>query len=62
MKKKKLMVEKLVINEKTCAVNPMIVGMPASMIAKMAGVKVPDKYKNSYCRIKRSRSKISAFM
>lgn len=36
-------VEKLVINENTCAVNPAIVGKPAFEIAKMAGVKVhPD--------------------
>ncbi|WP_062353132.1 bifunctional acetaldehyde-CoA/alcohol dehydrogenase [Bacillus kwashiorkori] len=34
-------VEKLVINENTCAVNPAIVGKPAAEIAEMAGVKVP---------------------
>ncbi|MED4359050.1 bifunctional acetaldehyde-CoA/alcohol dehydrogenase [Geobacillus stearothermophilus] len=34
-------VEKLVINENTCAVNPNIVGKPAYEIAKMAGVDVP---------------------
>jgi acetaldehyde dehydrogenase / alcohol dehydrogenase len=38
-------VEKLVINEKSCAVNPDIVGMAASKIAAMAGVKVPDHTK-----------------
>lgn len=35
-------VEKLVINEKSCAVNTDIVGMPASKIAEMAGVTVPE--------------------
>ncbi|SFA39926.1 acetaldehyde dehydrogenase /alcohol dehydrogenase AdhE [Anoxybacillus pushchinoensis] len=34
-------VEKLVINENTCAVNPNIVGKRAYEIAKMAGVDVP---------------------
>src|SRR5690606_16969913 len=34
-------VEKLVINEKSCAVNADIVGMPAYNIAQMAGVNVP---------------------
>ncbi|KIQ95468.1 Aldehyde-alcohol dehydrogenase [Anoxybacillus thermarum] len=34
-------VEKLVINENTCAVNANIVGKPAYEIAKMAGVDVP---------------------
>jgi acetaldehyde dehydrogenase / alcohol dehydrogenase len=34
-------VEKLVINENTCAVNPNIVGMPAATIAELAGIKVP---------------------
>ncbi|WP_041639193.1 bifunctional acetaldehyde-CoA/alcohol dehydrogenase [Anoxybacillus flavithermus] len=34
-------VEKLVINENTCAVNPNIVGKPAYEIAKMAGIDVP---------------------
>lgn len=38
-------VEKLVINEKTCAVNPAIVGMPAAKIAEMAGVTVPAETK-----------------
>jgi acetaldehyde dehydrogenase / alcohol dehydrogenase len=35
-------VEKLVINEKSCAVNADIVGMAAYKIAKMAGVTVPE--------------------
>ncbi|MBP3040347.1 bifunctional acetaldehyde-CoA/alcohol dehydrogenase [Bacillaceae bacterium Marseille-Q3522] len=38
-------VENLVINEKTCAVNPAIVGKPAFQIAKLAGIKVPEKTK-----------------
>lgn len=38
-------VEKLVINEQTCAVNADIVGMPAFRIAQMAGVQVPEKTK-----------------
>ncbi|MCE7791993.1 bifunctional acetaldehyde-CoA/alcohol dehydrogenase [Salipaludibacillus sp. CUR1] len=38
-------VEKLVINEDTCAVNPHIVGKPAAEIAAMAGVKVNEKTK-----------------
>ncbi|MBA2874385.1 bifunctional acetaldehyde-CoA/alcohol dehydrogenase [Thermaerobacillus caldiproteolyticus] len=38
-------VEKLVINENTCAVNPDIVGKPAYEIAKMAGVDVPKDTK-----------------
>lgn len=37
--------EKLVINETTCAVNPDIVGMPAYKIAEMAGIKVPEDTK-----------------
>lgn len=41
--KKKL--EKLVINENTCAVNPDIVGKPAYLIAEMAGFKVPEDTK-----------------
>lgn len=35
-------VEKLVINEKSCAVNANIVGMAAYKIAEMAGVTVPE--------------------
>jgi len=35
-------VEKLVINEQSCAVNPDIVGMPAFKIAEKAGVTVPE--------------------
>ncbi|GMB09807.1 bifunctional acetaldehyde-CoA/alcohol dehydrogenase [Thermolongibacillus altinsuensis] len=38
-------VEKLVINENTCAVNPNIVGKPAYEIAKMAGIDVPEDTK-----------------
>lgn len=38
-------VEKLVINENTCAVNPDIVGKPAHFIAKLAGVNVPEDTK-----------------
>ncbi|MEH6945026.1 bifunctional acetaldehyde-CoA/alcohol dehydrogenase [Bacillus sp. JJ722] len=38
-------VEKLVINENTCAVNADIVGKPAYVIAKMAGVKLPEDTK-----------------
>ncbi|CAH2713808.1 Aldehyde-alcohol dehydrogenase [Neobacillus rhizosphaerae] len=38
-------VEKLVINEHSCAVNPDIVGMAASKIAAMAGVNVPEDTK-----------------
>ncbi|MEH7084409.1 bifunctional acetaldehyde-CoA/alcohol dehydrogenase [Neobacillus drentensis] len=41
----KAKVEKLVINEHSCAVNPDIVGMAAAKIAEMAGVKVPDETK-----------------
>jgi len=38
-------VEKLVINEKSCAVNAQIVGKPAYQIAQMAGVTVPEDTK-----------------
>ena len=41
----KQLVEKLVINEHTCAVNAKIVGMPAWEIAAMAGVNVPESVK-----------------
>lgn len=41
--KKKL--EKLVINENTCAVNADIVGKPAAQIAKMAEINVPEDTK-----------------
>ncbi len=41
----KAKVEKLVINEDTCAVNPAIVGMKPVKIAEMAGVKVPEDTK-----------------
>jgi acetaldehyde dehydrogenase / alcohol dehydrogenase len=37
----KQMIEKAVIDEKNASLNPMIVGLPAFMIAKMAGVNVP---------------------
>jgi acetaldehyde dehydrogenase/alcohol dehydrogenase len=45
-------VEKLVINEQSCAVNPAIVGMAASKIAELAGVKVPDHTKILVAEIK----------
>jgi acetaldehyde dehydrogenase / alcohol dehydrogenase len=48
----KTKVEKLVINEHSCAVNPDIVGMPAAKIAEMAGVKVPDHTKILIAEIK----------
>ncbi|GHH99367.1 bifunctional acetaldehyde-CoA/alcohol dehydrogenase [Neobacillus kokaensis] len=38
-------IEKLVINEHSCAVNPKIVGMAASAIAALAGVTVPEHTK-----------------
>lgn len=41
----KAKVEKLVINEQSCAVNADIVGMPAQKIAAMAGVTVPESTK-----------------
>jgi acetaldehyde dehydrogenase/alcohol dehydrogenase len=41
----KAKVEKLVINEDTCSVNPAIVGMKPVKIAEMAGVKVPEDTK-----------------
>lgn len=41
----KAKVEKLVINENTCAVNAAIVGQPASKIAQLAGVKVAQDTK-----------------
>ncbi|MFP7295882.1 bifunctional acetaldehyde-CoA/alcohol dehydrogenase [Neobacillus niacini] len=37
----KQMIEKAVIDEKNASLNPMIVGLPAFTIAKMAGVHVP---------------------
>jgi acetaldehyde dehydrogenase / alcohol dehydrogenase len=37
----KQMIEKAVIDEKSASLNPLIVGLPAFMIAKMAGVNVP---------------------
>ncbi|WP_075980234.1 bifunctional acetaldehyde-CoA/alcohol dehydrogenase [Bacillus massilinigeriensis] len=45
-------VEKLVINEQSCAVNPQIVGMPAFEIAKLAGVYVPEGTKILVAEIK----------
>ncbi|MYL53599.1 bifunctional acetaldehyde-CoA/alcohol dehydrogenase [Pontibacillus yanchengensis] len=39
------MVEKLVINESSCAVNADIVGKPAYEIARMAGIEVPKDVK-----------------
>ncbi|MDN9010501.1 bifunctional acetaldehyde-CoA/alcohol dehydrogenase [Brevibacillus laterosporus] len=41
----KAKVEKLVINENTCAVNADIVGKPAAVIAEMAGVQVDPETK-----------------
>ncbi|WP_100489286.1 bifunctional acetaldehyde-CoA/alcohol dehydrogenase [Sporolactobacillus pectinivorans] len=38
-------VEKLVIDERRCAVNPQIVGKPAAFIAGLAGVSVPEDTK-----------------
>ncbi|WHY83838.1 bifunctional acetaldehyde-CoA/alcohol dehydrogenase [Neobacillus novalis] len=38
-------VEKLVINEHSCAVNPDIVGMAAAKIAALAGVTIPEETK-----------------
>ncbi len=37
----KQMIEKTVIDEKSASLNPLIVGLPAFMIAKMAGINVP---------------------
>ncbi|WP_223595062.1 bifunctional acetaldehyde-CoA/alcohol dehydrogenase [Neobacillus bataviensis] len=37
----RLMVERIAIDPKTASLNPMIVGLPAAMIAKMAGVNIP---------------------
>jgi acetaldehyde dehydrogenase / alcohol dehydrogenase len=41
----KHMLEKVAINEKTCSLNPIIVGLPAYKIAKMAGINVPVETK-----------------
>ncbi|WP_042457008.1 bifunctional acetaldehyde-CoA/alcohol dehydrogenase [Neobacillus dielmonensis] len=46
------LVEKLVINEHSCAVNPDIVGMPAYKIAELAGVKVPEETKMLVAELK----------
>jgi acetaldehyde dehydrogenase / alcohol dehydrogenase len=40
-KEEKQMIEKAVIEEKSASLNPLIVGLPAFMIAKLAGVNVP---------------------
>ncbi|MBP3950831.1 bifunctional acetaldehyde-CoA/alcohol dehydrogenase [Bacillus suaedae] len=48
----KAKVEKLVINEEKCAVNPDIVGKSAAFIAKLAGVKVPEDTKILIAEIK----------
>ncbi|MEH7491953.1 bifunctional acetaldehyde-CoA/alcohol dehydrogenase [Neobacillus niacini] len=37
----KKLIEKAVIDEKSASLNPMIVGLPAHLIAKMAGINVP---------------------
>ncbi|ETI66024.1 bifunctional acetaldehyde-CoA/alcohol dehydrogenase [Neobacillus vireti] len=39
------MLERIAIDSKTSSLNPMIVGLPAFMIAKMAGINVPVKTK-----------------
>jgi acetaldehyde dehydrogenase/alcohol dehydrogenase len=39
------MLEKIAIDPKTSSLNPMIVGLPAFMIAKMAGINVPANTK-----------------
>ncbi|MBT2654112.1 bifunctional acetaldehyde-CoA/alcohol dehydrogenase [Bacillus sp. ISL-18] len=44
-KDERKMVEKAVIFEKTGSINNLIVGLPASMIAKFAGIKVPANTK-----------------
>ncbi|MCF3943586.1 bifunctional acetaldehyde-CoA/alcohol dehydrogenase [Oceanobacillus alkalisoli] len=41
----KVKVEKLVIDENKCSVNPAIVGMSAAAIANMAGITVPENTK-----------------
>lgn len=41
----RLMVEKIAIIEKTNTINHLIVGLPATMIAKLAGVNVPENTK-----------------
>jgi acetaldehyde dehydrogenase/alcohol dehydrogenase len=48
----RIKVEKLVINEASCAVNAAIVGMPAAKIAKMAGVTVPEDTKMLVAELK----------
>jgi acetaldehyde dehydrogenase / alcohol dehydrogenase len=40
-KEEKQMIEKAVIDEKSASLNPLIVGLPAFMMAKLAGVNVP---------------------
>ncbi len=51
-KEEKQLVEKLVINEQSCAVNPNIVGMAAHKIAEMAGVNVPENTKMLVAELK----------
>ncbi|RBW68801.1 bifunctional acetaldehyde-CoA/alcohol dehydrogenase [Bacillus taeanensis] len=50
-------VEKLVINENSCAVNGQIVGQPAYQIAEMAGVTVPEDTKILIAELKGVGSK-----
>jgi acetaldehyde dehydrogenase / alcohol dehydrogenase len=44
-KEEKRLLEKLAIKEETCSLNPMIVGLPASKIARMAGIEAPEETK-----------------
>ena len=44
-KEEKRLLEKLAIMEDTCALNPMVVGLPASKIARMAGIDAPEDTK-----------------
>ncbi|MCM3114190.1 bifunctional acetaldehyde-CoA/alcohol dehydrogenase [Neobacillus sp. MER 74] len=44
-KEERLKVEKIAIIEKTNTINHLIVGLPATMIAKLAGVNVPENTK-----------------
>ncbi len=44
-KEEKQLLEKLAILEDTCSLNPMIVGLPAGKIARMAGIAAPENTK-----------------
>ncbi|MDI3534069.1 MAG: acetaldehyde dehydrogenase / alcohol dehydrogenase [Thermosediminibacterales bacterium] len=48
----KKMLEALVVEEKTCSINPQIVGQSAYTIAKMAGFEVPENTKILVAEIK----------